>query len=380
VKIVSVMTGAARGGAEFAAVELLDALVGRGHEAVMLSDWEGIGRDTRVVARPLDLGPKLAVRSWPGLLVRWPVLRRRLRRALEAEQPYDALLLHYKKEQLLTPGLPAELRPRLTWAEWGPVPRQLGRRPGSRLYSRAARDVGAVLAISAGTRRSVIDAGVDPAKVFVLPNALRTGELGFSEEGRRKVRSELGIAPDAFVVGCTSRFHPKKRLDVLIDAVAQLDADAQLILAGAGESETALRERAQPLGARVHFLPTPGDDPSALFSAFDVCAFCPSPTEGSPTSVILGMLAARPCVSTGAEGVADLIEAGTGTIVSPENDPAAVAAALRGYAVDPERVRREGAAAERLARERFDSAAVAELAERLIAGAPAPRPGEVGAP
>lgn len=378
-KIVSVMTGAARGGAEFAAVELLDALVGRGHEAVMLSDWEGIGRDTRVVTRPLELGPKLAVRSWPSLLVRWPALRRRLRLALEAERPYDALLLHYKKEQLLAPGLPPRLRPNLTWAEWGPVPRQLGHRPGSWLYSRAARDVSAVLAISAGTRRSVIDAGVDPAKVFVLPNALRTGELGFTEEGRREVRNELGIAPDAFVVGCTSRFHPKKRLDVLIDAVAQLDG-AQLILAGTGESETALRERAQPLGARVHFLPTPGDDPSALFSAFDVCAFCPSPTEGSPTSVILGMLAARPCVSTGAEGVADLIEAGTGTIVSPENDPAAVAAALRRYAADPERVRREGAAAERLALERFDSAAVAERAERLIEGAPAPRPGEVAAP
>jgi hypothetical protein len=53
VRIVSVMTGAQRGGAEFAAVELLDALIERGHEAVILSDWEGIGRDTRgTVRRP----------------------------------------------------------------------------------------------------------------------------------------------------------------------------------------------------------------------------------------------------------------------------------------------------------------------------------------
>jgi glycosyltransferase involved in cell wall biosynthesis len=376
VKIVSVMTGAARGGAEFAAVELLDALVGRGHEATMLSDWAGIGRDTRVAVRPLELGPKLSVRSWPTLGLRWPFLRQRLRHALEAEAPFDALLLHYKKEQLLATGLPAELRPRLCWAEWGPVPRQLGRPPGSWLYARASRQAIAVLAISEGTRNSVVAAGVEPVKVAVLPNALRTAKLGFNEGGRARVRAELGIGEDEFVVGCTSRFHPKKRLDVLVDAVVQLDDGAHLILAGTGETEAALRLRAKPLGERAHFLPTPGDDPSPLFSAFDVCAFCPSPTEGSPTSVILGMLAARPCVSTAAEGVAGLVGDGTGTIASPENDAGAVAAALQQYAADPERVRGEGALAAQRARQRFDAAAVAERAEQLIAGeSPAPTVG-----
>ena len=66
------MTGAAPGGAEFAAVELLDALIGRGHEAVMLSDSPEIGRETRVEVHPLELGPKLSTRSWPTLGLRWP--------------------------------------------------------------------------------------------------------------------------------------------------------------------------------------------------------------------------------------------------------------------------------------------------------------------
>jgi glycosyltransferase involved in cell wall biosynthesis len=372
-KIVSIMTGAARGGAEFAAVELLDALAGRGHETVMLSDWDGIARDTRVEARPLRLGPKLSARSWPSLVARWPQLRRGLRSALEAEMPYDLLLLHYKKEQLLAPGLPARLRPRVAWAEWGPVPRQLGHAPGRWLYAGASRQVTAVFAISAGTRRSVIDAGVDAAKVAVLPNALRIARLGFDEEGRRRTREKLGIGNEEFVVGCTSRFHPKKRLDVLIDAVIGLDGEPHLILAGTGETEAELRRRAQPLGDRAHFLATPGDNPSELFSAFDVCAFCPSPTEGSPTSVILGMLAARPCVSAGAEGVVDLIGDGSGTIASPENDPDALAAVLRAYATDPARVRREGDLAARRAAERFDAARVAEQAERLLGdSSPAP--------
>jgi glycosyltransferase involved in cell wall biosynthesis len=236
------------------------------------------------------------------------------------------------------------------------------------LYARASRQVDPVWAISAGTRQSVIDAGVDAAKVTVLPNALRLDRLGFDPAGRNRIREKLEIGPEEFVVGCTSRFHPKKRLDVLIDAIAKLDGGAHLILAGTGETESELRRRAVPLGSRAHFLPTPGDNPSELFSAFDVCAFCPSPTEGSPTSVVLGMLASRTCVSTAAEGVSDLLGDGVGAIASPENDTDAVAALLAGYAADPERVRREGERAARRAGERFDAVKVAERAEKLIRG------------
>ncbi len=373
-KIVSVMTGAAPGGAEFAAVELLDAMIERGHETVMLSDSAEIGRETRVEVHPLELGPKLSGRTWPQLATRWRSLSAALQEALEAEAPYDVLLLHYKKEQLLAPGLPERLRPQIAWCEWGPVPLQMRQGPGRWAYARASRGAGPVLAISEGTRRSVIDAGVEASKVAVLANAMRTEEIRFSAKGRARVREELGIPAEAFTIGCISRFHPKKRNDVLIDAVAALGEQTHLILAGSGETEAELRERAAALGARAHFLPTPGAEVGDVLSAFDVSVFCPSPAEGQPRAVILGMLAERPCVSTGAEGVVGLIEDEFGAIVSPENDPAAVAAALRPYEGDPERVRREGALAAKRAIERFDRAVVAARAEQLIETAKAVRP------
>jgi len=368
-KVVSVLTTDSAGGAEFAAVAMLDALAARGHEVVMLSDQPGIGRDTRVQVRPIALGPKLSTRTYPTLAATAPVLLARLRGALAREAPYDALLVHFKKEQLLAAALPRRLRPTLAWAEWGPVPFPLRRGLPNRLYRRAGRSVDAVLAISAGTRASVIEAGIDPARVHVVHNAVSADEIRPDPEGGRRLRTELGIADDAFVVGCVSRFHPKKRNDVAIDAALLLATDAgapriELVMAGDGETEAALRARAAPLGPAAHFIPTPGSRLTSVLSASDAVVFCPSPTEGAPRAVILSMLCERPSVATGPEGVADLLE--PEDIAVPEHDAAAVAALLRGYRDDPVRARAAGAAARRRATAMHDPAAIGAQVEALL--------------
>jgi glycosyltransferase involved in cell wall biosynthesis len=101
-------------------------------------------------------------------------------------------------------------------------------------------------------------------------------------------------------------------------------------------------------------------------SAFDVSVFCPSPTEGAPRATILGMLAERPCLATGAEGVSDLIRPDFGAISQPENDPAALAALLRRYLDDPELGLRQGRAARAWAERVYASSVVAEQIERLL--------------
>jgi glycosyltransferase involved in cell wall biosynthesis len=366
-KIVSVMTTNSSGGAEFAAVEMLEALRERGHETVMLTDMPGIVRDTGVEVRPIALGPKLSTSSWIGLAARWPLLLRRLRAALRAQAPYDILMVHYKKEQLLVRMLPAELRRTVVWAEWGPVPFPLRRGIPRRAYLAAARQVGVVMAISEGTRRSLVEVGVDQARVVVVPNVLQTDEIRFSENGRARIRRQLDIPSQAFVVGCISRFHPKKRNDVVIRAVCDLkDPRVHLILAGDGETGPELRELAAPLGAHAHFMSTPGADVSDVLSAFDVSVFCPSPTEGAPRAVILAMLASRPCLATGEEGVSDMITPELGGIASPEHEPGSLRALLERYLDDPQRARREGAAARAYAERTYAAPVVAKLIERLL--------------
>jgi glycosyltransferase involved in cell wall biosynthesis len=364
-KVVSVMTTSSRGGAEFAAVEMLDALVDRGHEVVMLTDQPGIGRDTRVRVRPLRIGAKLSTTSYARLGLMWFPYVWRLRAALEREWPYDVLLVHYKKEQLMARWLPRRLRATLVWAEWGPVPFPLRGGLARRMYLRAARDTAAIMAVSAGTKDSVCAVGVPAEMVAVVPNALRTDEIAPTAQGRLRVRAELGVPAGAFVVGCISRFHRKKRNDVVVEAVKLLDERVHLVLAGDGETEGELRRLAEPLDGRAHFLPTPGANVDEVLSAFDVSVFCPSPTEGAPRAVILGMLAERPCLATGAEGVADMIVPGIGAITEPENDPHALAEAVRPYLEDPARVAREGAQARRQAVDIYDARVVAEGIERM---------------
>ncbi|HEY3759769.1 MAG TPA: glycosyltransferase family 4 protein [Solirubrobacteraceae bacterium] len=366
-KIVSVMTTASLGGAEFAAVEMLDALRARGHETVLLTDMPELARETDVPVRRIDIGPKLSSKTWTKLAGAWPLLLWRLRAALRAEAPYDVLLVHYKKEQLLASALPANLRPQLVWAEWGPVPYPMRRGLPRLAFLAAARRISLVMAISEGTRRSVADVGVDPRKIVVVPNVLRTEEIGFTAAGRARVRAELGIPADAFVVGCISRFHPKKRNDVLVSAVLELDdLQVHLILAGDGETEGQLRALAAPLGERVHFIPTPGADVADVLSAFDVSVFCPSPTEGAPRAVILGMLASRPCLSTGAEGVADMITPELGGIATPENDPRSLRPLIERYLHDPARIEREGRAARAYAERTYAAPVVAASIEELF--------------
>ncbi len=59
-KIVSVMTSDAHGGAEYAAVDMLDALHERGHETVLLTNLPELVDGRGVRARRIDLGRKLS--------------------------------------------------------------------------------------------------------------------------------------------------------------------------------------------------------------------------------------------------------------------------------------------------------------------------------
>src|SRR5271154_2686568 len=189
-RIVSVQTTNERGGAEYATVDLLLALEARGHEVLLLTNLPEIAAGTQLAVREIDLGPKLSSGHVVGVALRAPLIIARLIRALRAERPVGTLLLHFKKEQLLCSLLPSSLTGTIVWAEWGPLPWQMRRGPARWAYALAARRARGVAAVPAGTRRTVVGAGVPARKVAVVPNVIDVEAVRFDATSRARLREE----------------------------------------------------------------------------------------------------------------------------------------------------------------------------------------------
>jgi glycosyltransferase involved in cell wall biosynthesis len=381
--VVSVQTSGELGGAEYANVELLNALRAFGANVALLGDQPMLVAGTDVAFTEIDLGPKIKRSSLRRVVLGFLPWLRRLRRALEHEahhQPIDVTLLHFKKEQLMSALLPRRLTGAVVWAEWGRLPVPLTHGPARLFYLVAAKRAKLIVAVSESTRASLIEVGIPPAKVIVVNNIVDGSEVAFDAVAREAYRHEWGVDDGTLVLGCVSRLNAAKRNDVIVDAMAYLPEDVVLVLAGDGDDETALRARAAPYGERVRFLPTPRGYVQKVLSACDLAVFAPQELEGAPRAIIFGQLCERAVIASAPEGAKDMVMPGTGSIVMPAHDPRMLAACIESYRADPERRLREGQAGRALAQSRYDRSAVVEAwfsqlsalgsSERLVPGLP----------
>ena len=101
---------------------------------------------------------------------------------------------------------------------------------GRRILHGAAR----VLAVSTAEQRQLLALGVDAAVVRVVPNPVDLDEFT-SPVARGRFRARFGLpdGPSAPLVMFLGKLTPRKRVDVLARAFAQLDRrDARLVIAG----------------------------------------------------------------------------------------------------------------------------------------------------
>lgn len=139
----------------------------------------------------------------------------------------------------------------------------------------------------------------DVGKVTVMPNAIDTEKFAFDPEARVRLREELGIPQDVFVVGHVGRFTYQKNHSFLVDIFAELlkeKPDARLLLIGEGELMGQIQEKVRRLGIEgsVIFTGARGDV-NKLYSVMDV--FClPSFYEGMPVVALEAQANGLPCV------------------------------------------------------------------------------------
>ena len=126
-------------------------------------------------------------------------------------------------------------------------------------------------------------------KVTIHNNAIETKKYAFSEEVRKEMRRDLGLADTTVAVGHVGRLSAQKNQLRLIDIFAKLHSirkDSVLFLVGRGEDEQLVRNKIEKLGLTdcVQLLGVRNDVPR-LLNAFDVFIF-PRTHEGLPFTLV----------------------------------------------------------------------------------------------
>jgi glycosyltransferase involved in cell wall biosynthesis len=175
---------------------------------------------------------------------------------------------------------------------------------------------------------------------------------------RSDARRDLGLPPDARVVGFVGRFTRDKGIADLIDGFRSMlseRADVWLLLVGQfeqGDPVSADVRRVIESNDRIVIVPWLAD-PGVAYRAMDVLAF-PSYREGLPNVPLEAQLCGVPVVAYAATGTVDAVGDGVGGVLVPVGAVEALAAALAELLDDPVRRQAIGDRGSEWVVERFD--------------------------
>lgn len=302
------------GGAERATTMLLRGLGDRGHEVLLLCNDELVRREAAARGVPselLPIGGDVAIGHAFRLAAR-----------LKPENPDAFIVGTWKKVFLAAMG-----------AKHAGVPVVVARvgletdTPRSAKYRFALRHWVDGVAVNADRMVHPFAelAGFGASKVRVIYNGVPSRG---PEVDPGALRSQLGIPANAFVIGAVARLAQQKRLDRLIDALALMSDDIELIVAGDGPGQATLTAKTGELGltGRVHLVGH-REDVAAVYSALDVFVVT-SDREGLANSMLEAMSHGLPVVSTDVSGASDALERDPRAGIVTTFEPAAIAAAV----------------------------------------------------
>lgn len=224
---------------------------------------------------------------------------------------------------------------------------------------RTIRDAAAIHFTAGQEARDFAALGLRARRVVEIPNGVDAPPRA-SDAASAEVAGAIAAGPYLLYLG---RLNWKKNLPALIEAMADVP-ELRVIIAGNDEEDHVpmLREAAarHGLGDRLSLIArgVDGADKEALFAQARIFAL-PSLNENFGNTVLEAMVRGVPVVVSSAAGVAQVVrEAECGLVADPA--AAALAAAIRAIAADPERAGAMGEAGRRAASEGYGWQAVAE--------------------
>jgi glycosyltransferase involved in cell wall biosynthesis len=322
-KIVHTESSLGWGGQEIRVLSESQGLIRRGHEVTLLCAPE---------ARIHAEAP-----NWSVPAVALPIGKKRPRgvRALMdwlRANPCDVLNSHSSTDSWLTAlALLAMGRP-LPVVRTRHISAPVTGGPLSRwLYMSAAARV---VTTGEALRRQLIEQnGFDPRRIESVPTGIDAGRFRPGE--RKAARARFGLPADKLLVGIAATLRSWKGHLYLLEALAKLPPDIELVIVGDGPMRPNIEQRIAELGlrGRAHMQGQQADVLPWL-RALDIFALPSYANEGVPQALVQAMLVGLPAVTTAVGGIPELAEHERTALVVPPRDAAALAAAIERLARD----------------------------------------------
>ena len=241
------------------------------------------------------------------------------------------------------------------YAHYVPLPLRLVQAAALRISAGFAAQADAVLAPSAVIRDELHARGVR-APIAVVPTGVDLER--FRPGDREAARRSLGVSESEPLVLYVGRLDREKSVDRVLGAferVASTIPAARLVLVGQGTEAERLRRTAArlPVAERIRFLGLrPHDSLAVCYQAADVFLFA---SETETQGLVLAEAAAcgLPAVAVDAPGCDEVVRDGDTGILTKGNS-AALAEAVIGLLLDPERRRAMARRAREVAEHLFD--------------------------
>lgn len=206
-------------------------------------------------------------------------------------------------------------------------------------------------------------------KIKVLGNGIdvrRFAPVNVKAEVKARVREELGIPPEAKVIGFVGRMVREKGVLELLEAAKRVRArypSARFLFVGMidrAKQDVVTPELADALEVSdVCIFAGHRDDLPEVYALMDVFVL-PSHREGFPRTPMEASAMGVPCVVTDVRGCRTVVRNGENGLLTPMGDAEALGQAILELLDNPTRAREMGTRAREMALERFDERRVFE--------------------